>query len=616
MVKLLRLTSDKDCSFNAQIDGELIVSTRAQMGVKNLTFEPNFQVLNLSGGGLSSAEVSFAADFNTYGESEAYLNSVVYNSSNFRTFFTDMTNTLNNTLEPILESDATGAGTEGQQFYSQFFIDPDIDRRTIRFRLTPVIVPLISRDLQTLDETPPAWKVSSDFMSSSFDDANPAVDDLEVTAAAGATHTGQLCLVNQIAARAAINNRGSFFVCNNTSTRWSNGSSVFWVRIAELSDNTGAADTNGFEIGLGDYEGFDRDGDLASDRIKFAIRVQRPADDIQHIVPTADFVSNPAYVTNTGVTPSATVNANFSKRDVIMIQRETILTPASGNPQNCQIRGYLFKEGAAPVILFEYGLSKAHQSISMYPYICMFGAKANAVVSQPSITFDPFEIDNKATDGFQNLLKPHYANKFGGVSSFNSIGIAFPAPEDNELPDLNDAWFDGNPPKGNQSETRLTVPKAVLSFMGFGETITEGRGSHTFTPTISTAAVPFGFEIVPRFDFQLTSSDNYVVIIDSAKVKSFDASTSVNGQQFPNSSNQPFDKRKGKRMNILATIPENDNASGIVEFQASEVLYIDMDNKEPLNLRNVNIRVLTKDLQKVETQGLSVLTLLIKDDEA
>jgi len=615
MVKLIRLTSEKDCVFNVNLDEELIVSTKAQMGVKNLTFEPNFQVLNLTGGQGNDTEVKFGADVNVYGDSEAYLSPVEYNSANFQAFFTDLTNTLNDTLEPLLEGDAADSGTEKQDFYGQFFIEPDNDRKIIQFRLTPVIVPFISREAQTLTADPAeGWATSTVFLSSSRD--NNGDRDLEIRADGTPPATvGEMCLINQVPANAATNARDSYFVCNNPSTRWCVGSSVFWVRIAELSANAGAADTNGFEIGLGDYQGFDiEDTSLDTETIKFAIRVQRPADDIQHIVPNADFTSNPSYVTNTGVTPSATVNAEFGKRDVVMIQREKVLRPASGTPENERIRGYLFKEGVAPTVLFSYNLARADQQKSLYPYICMFGAKATTVLSQPSMTFDPFEIDNKQDNGFINLLKPAKANKFGGVSSFDSITMA-PISENTALPDLSDAWFDGNPSFGYSANTQLTISQKVLSFMGFGETIVgNGRGDHTFKPIISTTAVPFGFDITPRFDFQLASSDNYVVIIDSAKLKSYDGSSSSNGVLFPASSNKPFDKRQGKRMNILATIPENDNASGIVEFQANEVLYIDMDNKAPINIRNLNLRVLTKELRPIETQGLSVMTLLIKDE--
>ena len=114
--------------------------------------------------------------------------------------------------------------------------------------------------------------------------------------------------------------------------------------------------------------------------------------------------------------------------------------------------------------------------------------------------------------------------------------------------------------------------------------------------------MPFGFTLTPVNVFQATTSDNYVVVIDSNKVISYDCSQT----------NVANDDVVGKRMNIIATIPVSDS-TGVVEFQSNEVLYIDMDNKAPTAIRNLKLRVLDKSLQEITTNGMSVMTILIKD---
>ena len=72
--------------------------------------------------------------------------------------------------------------------------------------------------------------------------------------------------------------------------------------------------------------------------------------------------------------------------------------------------------------------------------------------------------------------------------------------------------------------------------------------------------------------------------------------------------------KRGRRLNILATLPVNDT-TGIVEYNANELVYIDLDNTFPQVLKNMRLRVLDKDFSEIKTIGESVITLLIKDDE-
>jgi hypothetical protein len=600
MVKLLRLTSNDNCKFSVNMDADLIVDEQSQIAVKNLTFETEFEVLSVSGYAnpvlSTNGSIQFGADTNIYGEATALLDAKQYNNSNFLTFFTDMDRTLNNTLEPIQQDEDESPTTEGQQFYAQYKIDPDDDLKAIKFRLSPVIVPLITRDLQTIDIAD--WSRTTEFMSNSYDNATNNAN-IEVNTKAVPQYAGDMALVSKVGGVTGDNVRNAYFVCNNPSTQWCKGSSVFWARINGLTDNTGASDTNGMEIGLSTYQGQDTDVSIPDSEIYFSIRVKKPTDDIEFIVPQADFKPGGTPVGSTGNTPTNPVKANTAEQDILFIQRERV-NSGLGNIHT-RIRGYIFRDGQVPLLIFSHSLTKEHQDVPLYPFICMYGADANAKMSQPSITFDPFEIDLKFENAYIDLIKPRYANRFAGVSTFAEILAAYNTPAEVFIPNLKDLWYAGQ--YGLTAVTQLNIDRSILKFMGFPNSIAgDGTGRHIFQPTISTTVVPYGFTLTPINVFQATTSDNYVVVIDSNKVISYDCSQT-------NTANADV---VGKRMNIIATIPVSDS-SGAVEFQANEVQYIDMDNKAPTAIRNLKLRVLDKSLQEITTNGMSVMTLLIKD---
>ncbi len=68
---------------------------------------------------------------------------------------------------------------------------------------------------------------------------------------------------------------------------------------------------------------------------------------------------------------------------------------------------------------------------------------------------------------------------------------------------------------------------------------------------------------------------------------------------------------KGRR-NIIATIPTNSDENGVIVNEASNLVFIDLDNAQPRYFRNIKARLLYGDLSDVKTIGLTSLTLLIK----
>ena len=113
--------------------------------------------------------------------------------------------------------------------------------------------------------------------------------------------------------------------------------------------------------------------------------------------------------------------------------------------------------------------------------------------------------------------------------------------------------------------------------------------------------------------FSIQQSDNFIVTCTSLGLDSFDASrvhyTDVGSNVYQN----PATDKIGRRKNILMTIPVNDNTSGLVEYEASTPIFIDINNAQELNVKNLNFRVLNKDFDPVEQSGEeAIMTILIK----
>lgn len=711
MVKLLRLISEKSDSinsepgltFNVNMDADLVISENAQIAVKNLTFEADFVALDVTteSGLIIGQYESSRSPF------IRFLKTQLYTASNYLTFFKDMRITLNGTLSALLNTEGSSSFKQG--FYGQYFIDDDSEIKSIQFRLSPAICPVIARGITSPD--PVQWSTTQALMniSRATDDTETLYIDYDELATP--LKAADMCRVYQIQDALATNIRKNYISPTSQNVAWSQGSGVWWCRIQDLTDNTGDANTNGFELGLSAATPFGQPGEIiADDNVLFAIRCERPGDDYKFIIPDATTMEPKTPLAySTSVNRKVSVSqTNVGNNDVLMIKRIN-----GAAPSQSRIVGRIFRDGASAEEIFGYSIPVGQEETPLYPYLCMFGNGTTAKAGQPTCTFDPFRIDKGTPNAFLTDLQPQYGNKFCGVSAFDTIEMTTPSlayfnlenggadwtqgptvatenfvttnlgfiaqyrrtqvgspallqwwqavdentwniyngadtggvPPTNAstpsatatiaangvisvtgttttftpsvppsrvtptpniglfaLPALDESWYQN---KGLSANSNISIDRNVLRFMGFGNSITGDNGAVGFSTLpfiINTTKYPYGYELKPSGVFQISLSDNYVVVLDSQKVISYDCSetNSANGDVV------------GKRMNIIATIPVNNN-DGIIEFQASEVLFIDFDNKAPTAIRNLKLRVLDKSLDNIVTSGVSVMTLLIKD---
>jgi hypothetical protein len=71
-----------------------------------------------------------------------------------------------------------------------------------------------------------------------------------------------------------------------------------------------------------------------------------------------------------------------------------------------------------------------------------------------------------------------------------------------------------------------------------------------------------------------------------------------------------YDGLKGQRKNILAVVPASD-ADGVILYEPTTLFFIDLDNKEGINLRNIKARVVNTDYSPFKMKGTATLTILV-----
>ena len=74
---------------------------------------------------------------------------------------------------------------------------------------------------------------------------------------------------------------------------------------------------------------------------------------------------------------------------------------------------------------------------------------------------------------------------------------------------------------------------------------------------------------------------------------------------------ESFDGLLNKRSNILAVLSAAPSSSGQVKYEVANLVFIDLNNAQPLTIRNLKVRLLTNDLQPLLVDGMSTMTLLI-----
>jgi len=338
------------------------------------------------------------------------------------------------------------------------------------------------------------------------------------------------------------------------------GCAVFRVRVKRHINNAGASNTNGFEFGLTDVNPATLLGsdpiNLTDAQKRYNFKAQKTGDN--YVFNAGDGV----FDVDSTIAPNVVGDGSIDN-DIIEFRKE------GGN-----IKCVLFRSNQALEELiftdiletrFPTGANddplRTGINQPLFPYLIMHGADSDIRLdgSYSRCFFDPFRANVNAISSESAEMESHLHGTLGARPI-----SARPA--------------------------RLTTSRVVISslevaqYMGF---TTTSLDSEDPSRTNFLKHSPNNFIAAQTYD-------NLVVELMNVQVESFDGLT------------------QGRR-NILATIPTVKNANGVIVNEASNLIFIDLDNANPISLRNIKARILYGDLTEPVTTGLTALSLIIKN---
>ena len=351
------------------------------------------------------------------------------------------------------------------------------------------------------------------------------------------------------------------------------GAGVFRCRISNFVDNSSGVDDNGFEIGLSDTNptGWINNENMTDDERTFAIKFNRVGSAYVY----KDYGS---VETTSAINAVNAITATISTNDILEIKltKGEIIGHVYIHNGATYIKNQLFRNtlygDLSPDATRPNGLTAFH---NLYPYIIMHGDTNEVIITDIQHSLEEKNMENYTQRINQDMTLP-YVN----------------IPQIAEPPNLNinKRYTDSYNYNGSFSFKNVSI----ANYFGFERTTLNASSdgyqqNGTFKNIVFTATSLFKPAIYSR---------NFIIEMLNIPLTSYDSL--YNG-----------------RKSILASVVDgNDitlNGTDIVVYEPSEITYIDIDNMNSLNLRNIKLKVVDKNLNAIKIQGLGVITILIKE---
>ena len=255
------------------------------------------------------------------------------------------------------------------------------------------------------------------------------------------------------------------------------------------------------------------------------------------------------------------------------------------------------------------------------PYVYINGSSVNVALNMLNYSIDPWLIDGEKETDNNDEWQITGSLDSGLGNDYEFLSKHAVSPMNEVIPSIGQLLVNGTVKKrwltltNENPSVALTLPKEVWRTLG--EANAAGTGNLRAPPKKIGTNTNYGINWGLQKNVAYTS-DNFIVVSDSIPLDSFDASRPV--YDFVDTDNilSKTLENAGRRKNILMTIPENNNEDGLVEFETNTPIFIDINNTNTINPRNLNIRVLKKDFSPIETNGSgesAVMTILIKNGD-
>ena len=138
-------------------------------------------------------------------------------------------------------------------------------------------------------------------------------------------------------------------------------------------------------------------------------------------------------------------------------------------------------------------------------------------------------------------------------------------------------------------------PQASKNFLEFeGVSLSRFLGFNNLRIPVSGTIFKNEVEYIANNNFEPTDiSDTFLIEALNLKLDSYDGFSS-------------------ERRNILSVIPASDETNRIL-YDSSYPVFIDLNNRNNIELRNLRFRLLKNDLSPITIRGLAIMTILIQD---
>ena len=582
MVKLIRLATNNNGIFKSAFGSSIPIKPNGKIALLNLTFRTDFNVLTIDD---DNNEVTFMSDVAVGGvtEHKILLTNKTYTSTTIRELVSDVAFVLNATVQ--LDNSIGATGVPYNSVSSAFDAYLENDLIYIVFRYAPFVNPFNN----TSSQQPYPSRLLMKY--------KPASLDVTVTGSGGVETE-----VSQITGEPAVllREHNALLIPGVT---FSKGNGMYYARIADFADNGSGLQDNGAGIGLTNVEffgigGVDPGFNIPLAQCIYEVRFNR-------LTETYEYIVNGDFPLDSGVLPTVVslgTSGSVAKHDVMFIEK---------NGPYIQVGVYQDVAGVATRQVFGTGTDLAIEGVDYWSYLFVRGAKTDIKLDMVNISINPFlrgggNFPPYSWDEIGSSDASALANGYGDLTASVNPSPGF------IMPKLLQTRWDAIPVKALSIRMSNNVWKAL----GY-KALMSSSGYTYLIRTIGTTTGLIGWTGIwdANAVSEILGSDHFIVVSDTLQLDSYDASKVFYTEQDNTSGNVSFNpdtERMGRRKNILMTIPENNNEDGLVEFQTNTPIFIDINNVEPMNVRNLQFRILNKDFSSISTkEEKAVMTILL-----
>jgi len=562
-MKLLRLTSDReDGTFDGFLNQEIDIPEKSQIALQSAVFETQAESLVIDG---TNDDIQFQTATAT-GTQTIKLdhtdgqgtNPDQYDETNSQVFFDDLTNKINANLKII----------NNNQIGKQFLIETGKD-----------------------------GKVVASFKTSAFNNrAGELTANINKAEVNGVANSATLTIDGNdaIGSLSNTNNTGgaskyAFFT--HYSFPITKGAGIFRVQLRNFSRDDPTI-SGGFTIALSTRNPHTATAAFTDADIVAGIQVLDMSDNnMDGGTPT---VALPYATIKDGVATNSALNVNAAGGQ-LGFTKKTAAPFAAGDSRNDHIELAITGNDdtsatsicdGANIEMNVYRRTNDTDAVGANPFVKnRLATKAYATHSERgddlyAYVFIHGAVDGGGTNFNIKLQTPRYtADPF--MEAQNNLGR--PLFLENTIDTVIEVGDKPNPPKNSNTIHNINFgEEEVYQWLGY----TQGLQPDQQAANVDfTASNSFGAKIV---------ADAFLVQLLNLKVESYDA----------------FENKQG-RQNILSIIPA-DNKDYRVIYEPNNLLFIDLNNKFPLKISNLRLRIVKQDYSEVPTRNLSSVAVLIK----